>query len=106
MMGRSVEKKYSHRVGSVNLSSSGWITSRYDLDLTKALNPSMSSNQEFDDAVGLPEHRPLGLVAGDMALDVAADITLDVRLAGEERPVDVGPVLDVLFMGHVGAAAA
>src|ERR1700761_4572433 len=45
MMGRSVEKKYSHRLGSVNLSSSGFMTSRYDFELPKALNPSISSNQ-------------------------------------------------------------
>ena len=61
---------------------------------------------ELDDAVGLPEHRPLGPVAGDVALDVAAHIAFDVQLAGEERPVDAAPVLYVLFMGHVGAATA
>src|ERR1700739_824081 len=61
MMGRSVEKKYSHRLGSVNLSSSGFITSRYDFELPNALNPSISSNQSSTRPSVSPSVGPSGL---------------------------------------------
>ena len=71
MMGRSVEKKYSHRVGSVNL-----LRPPDDFEVGSGIAEGVESfdivEPELDDAVGLPEQRPLGPVAGDVALDVAA----------------------------------
>jgi hypothetical protein len=61
MMACSSEKNHSHFFGSVNRSSSGLMTFKYDGELPNALNESMSSNQSSTIPSVSPRFGPPGL---------------------------------------------
>src|SRR6266478_300310 len=60
---------------------------------------------ELHDTIDITEHHAPRLVLGDAGLNITAHVALGVRLTRKERRVFVPPVLNVLFMRHVRAAA-
>jgi hypothetical protein len=80
-----------------------------DVPVRRRIEESIQSVQivepELHDAIDFAQRKRLGTVTRDSGLDVAAHVSLGIRLAREERCVNTLSVLQILLVGHISPAA-